>query len=109
MQDALQEGAAVMTALQGTSAAPADADALENLAQEKARIKAVAKELARALGHLQNVTEQRNIELATDLKRKLSYWRKALRGPLSKAPDDMAWCRVRVARRRSAAGSGATP
>ena len=79
----------------GASAASADPDAPENPADEIARTKALAKDLARAFGHIQSADAAGNIQLATNLTRKLSYWRKALRG-LDSPPDDIEWCRALV-------------
>ena len=75
----------------GASAASADPDAPENPADEIARTKA----LARALGHLQRVNAAGNIVLVPNLTRKLSYWRRALRGS-DYPPDDIEWCRALV-------------
>ena len=69
----------------------ADPDAPENPADEIARTKALAK----AFGHIQRADAAGNIQLAPNLTRKLSYWRRALRG-LDSPPDDIEWCRALV-------------
>ena len=92
MQDAIQAttAASELSALGGgASAASADPDAPENPADEIARTKA----LARAFGHIQRADAAGNIVLVPNLTRKLSYWRKALRG-LEVPPDDIEWCRA---------------
>ena len=91
MDDALQATAGLRALGRETFAASADPDAPENPADEIARTKA----LARALGHLQRADAAGNIVLAPNLTRKLSYWRKALRG-LDEPPDDIEWCRALV-------------
>ena len=91
MQDAIQ-AASELSALGGdASAASADPDAPENPADEIARTKALAK----AFGHIQRADAAGNIVLVPNLTRKLSYWRKALRG-LDSPPDDIEWCRALV-------------
>ena len=91
MQDAIQ-AASELSALGGdASAASADPDAPENPADAIARTEA----LARALGHIQRADAAGNIVLAPNLTRKLSYWRRALRG-LDSPPDDIEWCRALV-------------
>ena len=98
LQDAIQAttAASELSALGGgASVASADPDAPENPADEIARTKALAKDFARAFGHIQSADAAGNIVLAPNLTRKLSYWRKALRG-LDSPPDDIEWCRALV-------------
>ena len=91
MQDAIQ-AASELSALGGdASAASADPDAPENPADEIALTEA----LARAFGHIQRADAAGNIVLVQNLTRKLSYWRRALRG-LDSPPDDIEWCRALV-------------
>ena len=83
LQDAIR-AASELSALGGdASAASADPDAPENPADAIA----LAEALARALGHIQRADAAGNIVLVPNLTRKLSYWRKALRG-LDSPPDD---------------------
>ena len=94
LQDAIQAttAASELSALGGgASVASADPDAPENPADEIARTKALAK----ALGHMQGADAAGNIVRVPNLTRKLSYWRKALRG-LEVPPDDIEWCRALV-------------
>ena len=78
---------------------------LEDLKSQEGRQKladlqadASAKALAKALGHNQLSNEVGTMEHEANIARKLSGWRKTLRGegPAAEGAEDLAWCRALV-------------